>query len=238
MKKPILALLVLLFLVIFTCVYQKTDILYAKYNDNTSNTLPTITLKPLTVVKKEPSEVKVQEKVTKVAKVAHLEKEIKVTKTETEVEQKPVIKQETSTATPPASTKKNDIEEIDALMQALKDREIAFKNRDEFELYIEELIRQALENRSITISHQQNDIEEIDALMQALKNREIAFKNRDQFELHIQKLIKRALDNRTIAISHMNNEELHLIEIQKELIKARDHAYNKIGQTNNPTSGE
>ncbi len=191
MKKSILALLVLLFLLILTCVYQKTDVLYTKYNDNPPNTLPTITLKPLPTVKKEPTEViKVQEKVavavaTKIADVA-VNKEMKITKSETEVVQTP-------TGTPSAP---------------------------------------------IPAPPKQNDIEEIDSLMQALKNREIAFKNRDAFELYIQRLIKQALDNRTIAISHMNNEESHLIELQKELIKARDHAYNKIGQTNNPTSGE
>lgn len=226
MKKPILALLVLLFLLIFTCVYQKSDVLYAKTNDNPSSALPTITLKPLPAVKNEPTEVKIQAIVTKVAI--------------TEVVQKPVAKQETTPVTPPTPDQapQKEIEEIDALMQALKDREVAFKNRDEFELYIQELINQAMENRAIAINQQQKDIEEIDALMQALKDREIAFKNRDAFELYIQRLIKQALDNRTIAISHMNNEELHLIEIQKELIKARDRAFDNIGQTNNPTSGE
>ncbi len=188
MKKTILALLVLLFLLILTCVYQKTDVLYAKYNDHPQNTSPTIILKPLHMVKKL-VEVKIEEKVTKVAEIA--QEEVKITKTETEVVQTPVIKQETPAATPPVPT-----------------------------------------------PAKQKDIEEIDALMQALKNREIAFKNRDEFELYIQRLIKQALDNRTIAISHMNNEELHLIELQKELIKARDTAYDKIGQTNNPTSGE
>ena len=224
MKKPILALLVLLFLLILTCVYQKTDVLYAKYNDNPPSTMPTITLKSLPAVKNAAEEV--------------IKKEMKITKSETEVVLKPVIKQETTLVTPPTQAQQKDSEEIDALMQALKEREVAFKNRDEFELYIQALIKQALKNRSIAISHQQKDIEEIDALMQALKNREIAFKNRDAFELYIQRLIKQALDNRTIAISHMNNEELHLIEIQKELIKASDHTYNKIGQTNNTTSGE
>jgi len=187
MKKPILALLVLLFLLILTCVYQKTDVLYTKFNDNPQNTSTTIILKPLHMVKKL-VEVKREEKVPKVAKVAEIaqeeiKKEIKTTKSETEVIQTPVIKQETSAAT-------------------------------------------------------QKDIEEIDALMQALKEREVAFKNRDEFELHLQELINRALENRSAAIAHMNKEGLHLIELQKELLKARDIAYDKIGQTNNLTSGE
>ena len=192
MKKTILALLVLLFLLILTCVYQKTGVLYAKYNDHPQNTSPTIILKPLHMVKKL-VEVK-REDITKVAETA--QEEIKITKCETEVVQTPVIKQKTSAVTLAAPSK-------------------------------------------------QKDIEEIDTLMQALKNREIAFKNRDAFELYIQRLIKQALDNRTIAISHMNNEELHLIELQKELfemqkelIRVRDRAYDKIGQTNIQTSGE
>lgn len=182
MKKSILALLVLLFLLIITCVYQKTDVLHAKYNDSPPNTMTAIAATPLPAIKKETTEVKLEEKTT-------IEKEIKIAKSETEILQTPVIKQETFVATPPAPAKQKDIEEIDTLMQALKDREVAFKNRD-------------------------------------------------KFELHLQQLIKQALENRSTAITHMNKEELHLIEVQKELINARDLTYNKINQTNNPTSGE
>ena len=173
MKKYILALLVLLFLLILTCVYLKTSVFYEKNHDNTI----------LPIVKKETTALKVKEKKT--------EKEIVITKAETKVLPKPIAKQKPSPVTvpSPATTKPNDIEKIDSLMQALKERETAFKNRDEFELHLQELIKQALENRST-------------------------------------------------AIAHMNREELHLLELQKELLKTRDIAYDKIGQTNTPTSGE
>jgi len=166
MKKSILALLVLLFLLILTCVYQKTDLLYEKSHDKTSITLDTIASTPLPVKK---------------------EKEITISKSEAEVLHQLITQRKQSTISTPAK---------------------------------------------------QNDIEEIDTLMQALKEREGALMNRDAYEVHLQELIKRALENRSAAIAHMNKEELHLIELQKELIKARDRAYNKIGQTNNPTSGE
>lgn len=208
MKKSILALLVLLFLLMLTCVYQKTDVLYAKYNDNSPNSLAT----PLPAV----------EKVVK--------KEPKSTKSETAVVQKPLIKQDTSTTTPQVK---------------LQAKVAVVENKIKITKSITEAVPKPLIKQKTSATTpvaptpaKQKDIEEIDALMQALKNREVAFKNRDAFELYIQRLIKQALNDRTIAISHMNNEELHLIELQKELIKARDHDYNKIGQTNNPTSGE
>ncbi len=190
MKKSILALLVLLFLLILTCVYQKTDVLYAKYNDTPPNTLATITPTPLSRIAKETTMVKSEEK--------KIEKEIIITKTEAEVLPKPIVKQKILPV--PVSTKQKIL--------------------------------------PIPVSTKQNDIEEIDSLMQALKEREDAFKNRDEFELHLRQLIKQALENRSAAIAHMNKEELHLIELQKELIKARDRVYDKIGQTNIPTSGE
>ena len=171
MKKSILALSVLLLLLILTCLYEKTYVLYTKYHDNTTSTLATVT--PITTTKKETSMVKVKEK------------EIIISKSEADILHKLISKQKAST-TP---VKQNDIEEIDTLMQALKEREDAFKNRDEF-------------------------------------------------ELHLQQLIKQALENRSAAIAHMNKEELHLLELQKELLKKRDIAYEKIGQTNTPTSGE
>ena len=191
MKKSILVLLVLLFLLILTCVYQKTDVLYAKYNDNPPNTVVTITPTPLLpAIKKEIAMVKSEER--------KIEKQIIITKTEAEVLPKPIVKQKILPV--PVSTKQEIL--------------------------------------PLPVSTRQNDIEEIESLMQALKEREDAFKNRDEFELHLRQLIKQALKNRSVAIAHMNKEELHLIELQKELIKARDRVYDKIGQTNIPTSGE
>jgi len=149
MKKSILALLVLLFLLILTCVYQKTDVLYAKHNDNSPNTLATIVATPLpsikkeTAIEKETTMVKSEEKKRK--------KETLITKTEAEVLPKLMVKEKTLPA--PVSMKQDDIEEIDSLMQALKERESAFKNRDEFELHLRQLIKQALKNRSAAIAH-------------------------------------------------------------------------------------
>ena len=164
MKKPILVLLVLLFLLILSCVYQKTEVLYAKTNDTTRNTLPTITLKPLPAVEKVVNVAKIaEETVTEtVAEIVVVAEEAivgKETKNEAEVVQKPLIKQETPTVTPATAVlaEKKDIEEIDALMQALKNREIAFKNRDAFELHLQQLIKQALDNRIIAISHMNNE---------------------------------------------------------------------------------
>jgi len=164
MKKPILVLLVLLFLLILSCVYQKTEVLYAKTNDTTRNTLPTITLKPLPAVEKVVNVAKIaEETVTEtVAEIVVVAEEAivgKETKSEAEVVQKPLIKQETPTVTPATAVlaEKKDIEEIDALMQALKNREIAFKNRDAFELHLQQLIKQALDNRIIAISHMNNE---------------------------------------------------------------------------------
>lgn len=188
MQKSILALLVLLFLLILTCVYQKTDVLYAKYNETTPKPLATISptplplmkKEPIPLMKKEPMETKVDEKVAEelaVEKSAE-KKEIKITKSETEVVKTPVIRQKIATAPPPASTsaKQKDIEEIDTLMRALKDREVAFKNRDAFELHLQQLIKKALENRSAAITHMnKEELHLIELQKELLKARDIAY---------------------------------------------------------------
>lgn len=165
MKKSILALLVLIFLLILTCVYQKTDVLYAKYNDNPPNTLATIAPTPLPAVRKETSGSKMQAKVVK---------EITTSKREAEVLHKLMTQQKSSTMTTPA--KQNDIEEIDTLMQALKEQESALKNRDEFELHLQELIKRALENRSAAIAHMnKEELHLIELQKELIKTRDIAY---------------------------------------------------------------
>ena len=150
MKKSILALLVLLFLLILTCVYQKTYVLYEKYHDNT----PTITTSHLLTVKKE--------------------KEIITSNREAEVLHKLMTQQKPSTMTAPA--KQNDIEEIDTLMQALKERDGALRNRDEFELHLQELIKRALKNRSAAIAHMyQEELHLLELQKELIKTRDRAY---------------------------------------------------------------
>jgi len=157
MKKSILVLSVLLFLLILTCVYEKAYIPYVNHNNNKPNTLNTIVSTPLQPIKKEVKQVKVKP----------------LAKTQTEVLDKSTSKQISRTI--PVS-KNNDIEEIDSLIQALKEREDAFKNRDAFELHIQELIQQALENRSAAIAHMnQEELRLIELQKELLKTRDIAY---------------------------------------------------------------
>jgi vacuolar-type H+-ATPase subunit I/STV1 len=200
MKKSILVLSVLLFLLILTCVYQNTYRLYEKYHSSTSNTLNTVT--PVSLLKKEISEIKVPKQeviLPKSVKPAIVSSVISSKKTEPEILEKDI---------PDSKIK---IEDTDT-----------FPHKQETEI----------------IFAKKKDLEEIDSLLQALKNRDIALQYRDELILRIQELIKQVLDNRTTTIDQMNNEEEHLLQLHEELLKTRDIAYDKIGQSTISTSGK
>ncbi len=161
MKKSILVLSVLLLLLILTCVYQKAYVPFVNHNDDHPNTLTTMPPAPIHTVKKETTELKVKEK------------EIPRSITQTEVLDEPISKDKPSSV--PVS-KDNDIAKIDTLVQALKEREVALKNRDEFELHIQQLINQALEDRSAAIAHMnQEELRLIELQKELLKTRDIAY---------------------------------------------------------------
>ena len=75
------------------------------------------------------------------------------------------------------TTKKQDLEEIDSLMEALKDRDSALKNRDELELRIQQLIKKALDNRFKAIAYMnKEELRLLELQKELLDNRDIAYK--------------------------------------------------------------
>ena len=159
MKKSILVLFVLLLLFMLTCVYQKAYVPYVNHSNTNPNTLST--MPPLPTLKKAMTESEVQEK------------EIHLSKSQPKVLANPISKEKTATVT---ASIDNDIEEIDSLIQALKEREDALKNRDAFELHIQQLIKQALDNRSAVIAHMnKEELRLLELQKELLKTRDVDY---------------------------------------------------------------
>ena len=246
MKKSILALFVLLFILILTCVYQKTYQIYAENNDNTTTTVSTTSpSKPTAILpspKKEDTVLKVE--THKVIAVKPIPEEPKITVEKKVPTTAPVTKVVKAVSAPtvhsvkkPEEVKKKELALSKPIAQTKPAPEKESKPVSKKEP-VKTMVQDSTKTTPSTTVKENHDLEEIDSLMQALKDRNIALENRAKFELQIQQLITKALDDRFKAIAHMNREEIHLLYLQKELLKARDIAYEKIGQTNTPTSGE
>lgn len=202
MKKSILVLSVLLFLLILSCVYQNTYTLYEKYHNTNASILTIASPTPVSAPKQAISEVTIPHSNNVIQKPIKPSIVAQVT---------PAKKAETKVVEKSIPDSKTNIEDTDTTAHK-KEPQIIFAKKQ--------------------------DLEEIDSLLEALKRRDIALKHRDDLILRIQQLIKQALDNRSTVIQDMNKDEQHLLQVQKELLKTRDIAYDKIGQPNIPTSGK
>ena len=172
MKKYILALLVLLLLLILTCLYEKTSLLHAKYSDNNA-TFVKPSHNTLAPSKKSIQKTMPETATEKIRKEA-IKTIIMKTKQETKVPTAQKVEKLVPTKSLPLL--KKDIKEIDTLMRALKERKTAFKNREAYELYIQQLITRALANRSATIAHMnKEELYLLELQNELLKNRDIAY---------------------------------------------------------------
>ena len=251
MKKSILALFVLLFLLILVCIYQKTYQIYAENNDNTITAVRTTSpMQPLesTAIlpstKKENTALKVETHKVVTVKSTPKEPQIAVEKkvptTVTEVKAVKTIS--VPTIAPIKKSKEVKKKEITLSIPETKTQTKPTLQKENKSIGRKEPIKAMVPDTTETVpsktTKEDYDLKEINSLMQALKDRDGALKNREELELRIQQLIKEALDNRFNAIAYMNKEELRLLDLQKELLNTRDIAYKKIGQTKTPTSGE
>jgi len=133
----------------------------------TATATKTIKAVPVETSTKKPEEVK--------------KKEITLTKPTIEKESKTVTKKEPAKKTVPIASitvkEDHDLKEIDSLMQALKDRDIALKNREELELHIQQLIKKALDDRFKAIAYMNKEELRLLELQKELLNvRDIAYK--------------------------------------------------------------
>lgn len=193
MKKHLLALLILLFLLIVTCVYQKTYTLYAAAHNDDNTSIPTqnvrsiasqeneIITNPETISEplKQDTTTKVKEddktsnpiKVEKVVNTSNTMKKNESPASENIVKEKPK-----ELTTPIAITKESDDKEIIAYLLSVLDE------RAEAEAKLHALIKQVL------------------------KDRGIAIENMHQVSLEIEKAHKERLIERDTKL-HNNSEE-------------------------------
>jgi hypothetical protein len=202
MKKSIVTLLILLFVLIVTCVYQNTYRLYELTTANNdapvshTETVKTISPKKESIVVQQTESVQVKKLTKPVPEKSHSEESSfldSVTQTiksaitpdkKSEIVTQDVIKNEimplTVLPTPSIEkTQKEEKEVVDYLLSVLKEQDRALITRDEAENRLHSLIKRALENRQIAIANMEKASLTIDQEQQKrLKNRkDISQKN-------------------------------------------------------------
>ena len=260
MKKTIFALFVLLLLLIVTCVYQKTSIIYsnsAGKHITPPNVIETDTLIASKASAKTPIIPEKEE--TIVAKI--IEKKIEV-KAAVKSEQPATAQAEKKTAKPVSTQSVEEEGKEQTLLSKLKAavmKRLRSSDQEAEEKFLEESKAVAPENTpvtpektpaiikstpavietmALTVTYNTSEAEIVDHLVEALKNQDLAFKNRDTFLLEIEALIKRALEDRFIAIENRKKEEQVLDKAQKVLLEEREIVSKNIPQTYTITPGE
>ena len=268
MKKTILALFLLLFILIVTCAYEKSATIYSNSLAEHPTPMDVIETDTLIVIKEAANTV-----------VAPVKEKAVVAKTiEKQIEAKTVVQSKKETPRPPLSESTREEEEAEKtllakLKSAVLKRLQSFDTKTEEEEKTEqskpvietqnhqevkdllpkvahttseeeskpvalENASAAIENISLTVTYNTSEEEIVDHLVEALKQQDLAFKNRDKFMLEIEELIKRALDDRCVAISHRKKEELALKKTQKVLLDERDLNTKKIPEPYTINPGE
>jgi hypothetical protein len=255
MKKTIFALFVLLLLLIVTCVYQKTSIIYS--NSAGKHITPPDVIETDTVI---------ASKVSAKTPIAPVKEKIIVAKTvEKKIEVKAAVKSEQPA---PAQAEKKTAKPVltqsvaqeeggkeQTLLSKLKAavmKRLHSSEQEAKERFLEERKAVAQENTpvvpektpviietmALTVTYNTSEAEIVDHLVEALKNQDQAFRNRDIFMLEIEALIKRALEDRFIAIENRKKEEQVLDKSQKVLLEERDIVSKNIPQAYTITPGE
>jgi len=167
MKKSILVLLFLLFLLIVTCVYQKTYTIYSLQNTETLLISETVVSdKKVVKTKKEPIQKPVihreKTKVPTPSKVKPAPKAVaptfvhKPSHTEKDMP-KVIVKKVISEQKKVNSHIVEEKEVVDYLLSILNERDVALTQRDSVEENLHALIKKALENRRIVIKQMEEN---------------------------------------------------------------------------------
>lgn len=267
MKKTILALFLLLFILIVTCAYEKSHTIYAKtakehtapvHNTETASVIVIEkSIETVTSPLKEKNVLtKTIEKQIEVKTIAQSERKtpklpISESTEEEKAEEETLLAKLKSTVlkrlqSSDTKIKEEKTEQSKPVLktqdhQESKDPSVKVtEHRSEKKSKPAELENDSavIENISLTVTHNTSEEEIVDHLVEALKQQDLAFKNRDKFLLEIEALIKRALDDRYVAIAHRKKEELALKKIQKVILEERDLNTKKIPEPYTINPGE
>jgi hypothetical protein len=258
MKKTIFALFVLLLLLMVTCVYQKTSIIYS--NSAEKHIIPADIIETDTLIASKVS--------AKTLIIPVKEKIIVATTVEKKIEVKAAVESEEPAS---ADTEKNipepvvtqsnekesekeEVVEEQTLLSKLKAavmKRLRTSDQKAEEKFLEESKAPAQESHAsientpaviekvpvvietiaLTVTYNTSEEEIVDHLVEALRNQDLAFKNRDKFMLEIEAVIKRALEDRFIAIENRK-------KAQQVLLEERDIVSKNIPQTYTIIPGE
>jgi len=207
MKKIIYILYFLLFILILTCIYQKSSSLSEK---NTSIHTSKVSLsqdqdseEKTTIIQKNIVVPKLPEKINTIKEVKPQEIQKQATHSTQKLPTKSIVETIDSPITKVSIVKAT----------VIKDRK-------------KPIVMIIKEVHVPNIKKIKKDI--TDDFLSALSNRNIALKNRDLLESQLQTLINKALEQRIIAIEHSNKILFKAQERQKEIVEERDNLSQKI----------
>jgi len=237
MKKILFALLFLLFLLIITCVYQKTYTLYAMQTTEEQTPVVIIHEEKLSTIEKEKVATSIKE---------ILQKE-RNTVEKTAVPKKPAEKLQTTqkstkkahvvvTLPSTAKGKKKETSSIEKIKPTVTKTFTSKKEMPHTEkvVLVEKVVSHTPEISKQEIKKVENDA--IDYLLTVLKEHKNALTQRDEAESRLHALIEKVLKDRKKAISAMKEVATSSATAQATRIEKRDQAQQTIIQ--NHTKGE
>ena len=237
MRKTLVALLFLLFLLIIACVYQKTYTLYAIQTTEEQE--------PVVIIHEESIRTIEKEEVATVVKETP-QKEINAAK-KTTAHKKPEEKVETTqkgteklhAVVTPSSTVKDDKQETSFIEKIKTTITETFSSKKEAPhtekvVLVEKVVSHTPEVSKKEIQKVENDA--VDYLLTVLKEHKDALSERDEAESRLHALIEKVLEDRKKAIASMEEVAASSATAQATRIEKRDQASQTIIQNN--TKGE
>jgi len=204
MKKSIFLLLFLFLVLVITCVYQKTYILYEKSHNKRHTTVQTANIETLASLKKEHP----IEKHRGTTPIPALSDKVQKNKT-----QMALLKEEPSEKSSFLEKLKNTVSNV--MTSAKKETPTKVTNPIEHGVGANNAKKNAL-------TTQIEEKEVVDYLIQLLKEQHLALANRDEEENKLHALIKKVLQERHIAIENMEKASLDIETRHQTRLDERD----------------
>lgn len=206
MKKLLFALFFLLFLLILTCVYQKTYTLYANQTEQEENHVVVLPKKQVQNDKKKVTHIQTK---TIVKKEVHISKTLDATVPETKVSQET----------------KEPTNQEPSIIQTIKTTVTqAFSTKSDTKTVKSVRVKKVLSHTPEVPKKEMKKLETeaVDYLLTVLKEQDGALSKRDAAESRLHALIKRALEERKHAIETMQNVVTTSENAQTSRLEHRD----------------
>lgn len=184
MKKTLFVLFLLLFILIITCVYQKTYTIYSQQTTIENNvSQPVVEVKSLSHINTKNEVVTTKkEPIQEATLLERIQSSVMSVMTSDEDENKTkAVNKLSNTQTNDSVATTNDAqplgkeeqEIVDYLISVLKERDLAIAERDKVEAQLQDIINKALEERRLAIDNMHSEVDRLE------KEKKILLEERD-----------------------------------------------------------